>query len=130
MKALLVGEYRQGKLLETTYDWWPLPKGRGRNRHVPGGERRRFPATVNGKLYLADVDKIRRVQPRGAQAAAPGGDRQGEPDLVVFSHSSYGWDLAPRVALALQAAQVSEVVDVADGSFRRPGLQRQTAPAA
>jgi electron transfer flavoprotein alpha subunit len=41
-------------------------------------------------------------------------------DLVVFCHSSYGWDLAPRLALALNAAQVSEVVDVYDNSFIVP----------
>jgi electron transfer flavoprotein alpha subunit len=35
--------------------------------------------------------------------------------MVVFSHSSYGWDLAPRIAFALKAAQFSEVVDVVDG---------------
>ena len=39
-----------------------------------------------------------------------------QPDLVVFCHSAYGWDLAPRIAAALKAPQISEVVDVvADG---------------
>ncbi len=35
--------------------------------------------------------------------------------MQSFSHSSYGWDLAPRVTFALKAAQVSEVVDIIDG---------------
>lgn len=35
--------------------------------------------------------------------------------MVVFSHSSYGWDLAPRVSLALKTAHVSEVVEIKDG---------------
>jgi electron transfer flavoprotein alpha subunit len=35
--------------------------------------------------------------------------------MVVFSHSSYGWDLAPRISLALNAAHISEVVDFVDG---------------
>ena len=34
-----------------------------------------------------------------------------KPQLVVLSHSSYGWDLAPRLALALQVGQISEVID-------------------
>lgn len=38
-----------------------------------------------------------------------------KPDMVIFCHSSYGWDLAPRVAHALKAAQISEVVDFIDG---------------
>jgi electron transfer flavoprotein alpha subunit len=40
--------------------------------------------------------------------------------MIAFSHSSYGWDLAPRVAFALRAAQVSELVDVADGALVVP----------
>jgi len=51
---------------------------------------------------------------------------------VVLSHSSYGWDLAPRLAVALGAAQVSEVVDVRDGAFIVPAcnakLRRQVRP--
>jgi electron transfer flavoprotein alpha subunit len=42
------------------------------------------------------------------------------PEMIVFSHSSYGWDLAPRIAVALRAAQVSEVVAVADGGLVVP----------
>ena len=38
-----------------------------------------------------------------------------QPDQVIFLHSSYGWDLAPRIAVALAAAQVSEVIAVEDG---------------
>lgn len=40
--------------------------------------------------------------------------------MIVFSHSSYGWDLAPRIAYALEAAQVSEVVEVKDGQLVVP----------
>jgi electron transfer flavoprotein alpha subunit len=35
----------------------------------------------------------------------------------VFIHSSYGWDLAPRVAAQLRIGQISEVVGVADGRY-------------
>ena len=35
--------------------------------------------------------------------------------MVVFAHSSYGWDLAPRISLALGAAHISEVVEIVDG---------------
>lgn len=37
------------------------------------------------------------------------------PNMIVFCHTSYGWDLASRIAWALKAAQVSEVVDYVDG---------------
>ena len=35
----------------------------------------------------------------------------------MFVHSSYGWDLAPRVAARLKAAQVSEIVGASGGAF-------------
>lgn len=38
-----------------------------------------------------------------------------QPQQVVFLHSSHGWDSAPRVAVALKAAQVSEVIGVDGG---------------
>jgi electron transfer flavoprotein alpha subunit len=39
------------------------------------------------------------------------------PDYIIFVHSSYGWDLAPSVAVALKAGQVSEVVGLNDGKL-------------
>ncbi len=39
------------------------------------------------------------------------------PDCIVFLHSSYGWDLAPRVAAALKVGQVSEIVGINEGKF-------------
>ena len=46
--------------------------------------------------------------------------RQEQPDMIVFSHSSYGWDLAPRLAVSLNAAQFSEVVAVEEGALVVP----------
>ncbi len=50
----------------------------------------------------------------------------------MFCHSSYGWDLAPRVACALEAAQVSEVMDLRGGLPVAPacnGKLRRTVQA-
>lgn len=53
-------------------------------------------------------------------------------DYIVFLHSSYGWDLAPRVAAALKAAQVSEIVALVEGKFEvaccNAKLRRTVAP--
>jgi electron transfer flavoprotein alpha subunit len=53
-------------------------------------------------------------------------------DDIVFIHSPYGWDLAPRVAAALKIAQVSEIIGVQDGKFEVPAcnskLRRLVAP--
>ena len=40
-----------------------------------------------------------------------------QPDAVVFLHSSYGWDLAPRVAFAMQAALISGIVGLDGGGY-------------
>ena len=58
--------------------------------------------------------------------------RRNNPDYIVFVHSSYGWDLAPHVAAALKAAQISEIVGVVDGKFEVPAcnakMRRLLAP--
>jgi electron transfer flavoprotein alpha subunit len=73
-----------------------------------------------GKLYLADVSAAGEYNPEVHKQLVLDVVTKEQPDMVVFSHSSYGWDLAPRVAFALQAAQVSEVVDVVDGTMVVP----------
>lgn len=40
--------------------------------------------------------------------------------MIVFSHSSYGWNPAPRLAVSLNAAQLSEVVAVEEGALVIP----------
>ncbi len=73
-----------------------------------------------GKLYLADAAAAGEYNPDGHKQLILDVIAKEQPDMVVFSHSSYGWDLAPRVAFALKAAQVSEVVDVVDGTMVVP----------
>jgi electron transfer flavoprotein alpha subunit len=74
----------------------------------------------DGKLYLADAAKHGEYSPTvHKQMLLDIIDRE-NPDMIVFCHSSYGWDLAPRVAWALKAAQVSEVVDYVDSTLVVP----------
>jgi electron transfer flavoprotein alpha subunit len=86
----------------------------------------------DGTVYLADAAKHGEFNPGAHKQLLLEVIEKEKPDYVVLSHSSYGWDLAPRVALALKAAQVSEVVGVADGSFVVPvcnaKLRRQVKP--
>ena len=56
-----------------------------------------------------------------------------KPEYIVFQHSSYGWDLAPRVAATLRAAQVSEVIGISDAGFEVGccgGKMRRTVKSA
>lgn len=73
-----------------------LPAFDGRLYRAEGGHE--FDATFHKRLVLAAVERER-------------------PDAVVFLHSSYGWDIAPRVAFAIQSAQVSGVVGLDDGGY-------------
>ena len=120
MKALLVAEYRDGKLLNATYELVAFIEklGAAHAMFLVGGEND-LPK-YNGTLYLADAGKYLDYNPAVHKQLLLDVIAKEQPELIVFSHSSYGWDLAPRVAMALNAAQVSEVVDVVDNTFVVP----------
>ena len=120
MKALLVAEYRDGKLLNATYELVAFIEklGAAHAMFLVGGEND-LPK-YNGTLYLADAGKYNDYNPAVHKQLLLDVIAKEQPELIVFSHSSYGWDLAPRVAMALNAAQVSEVVDVVDNTFVVP----------
>jgi len=117
MKALLVGEYREGKLQDSTYELFGFAQQLGAETSmVLVGSESQLPA-YGGKVYLADAGKYGEYNPDLHKQLVLAAVEQENPDYVVFVHSSYGWDLAPRVAANLKAAQVSEVIGLADGGF-------------
>jgi electron transfer flavoprotein alpha subunit len=69
----------------------------------------------NGTLYLADAAKHGEYNPTVHKQLLLDVIAKEQPEQIVFLHSSYGWDLAPRITVALKAAQVSEVVAVENG---------------
>lgn len=132
MKALLVGEYREGKLLESTYELIAFARRIGASAALfLVGSDAALPQ-FDGTLYLADAAQSGEFNPEGHKALLLEAIEKEQPELIVLAHSAYGWDLAPRIALALKAAQVSEVVDVVDGAYVVPmcngKLRRQVAP--
>ncbi len=117
MKALLIGEYREGKLLDTTYELLGFADQLGAEAvMLLVGSNDRLPAH-GGTLYLADAAKCGEYNPDLHKQLILEAVGKEEPDIVVFMHSSYGWDLAPRVAANLRASQVSEVIGLSDGGF-------------
>jgi len=115
MKLLLVAEYREGKLQGSAYDLIAFAKKLGAESAMfLVGSENDLPK-FEGPLYLADVKACGEYNPAVHKQLLLDVIAKVKPDMVVFSHSSSGWDLAPRVAFALKAAQVSEVVDVVDG---------------
>jgi electron transfer flavoprotein alpha subunit len=115
MKTLLVAEYRDGELLNSTYELVAFAEKIGAESAMfLVGSESALPA-YNGTLYLADAGKYSEFSPAVHKQLLLDVIAKEQPDKIVFSHSSYGWDLAPRVSLALNAAHVSEVVDIVDG---------------
>lgn len=120
MKTLLVGEYRQENILESSYELLAFAGQLGSESiMLLVGSQTQLP-DYGGKVYLADAKQYGEYNPEAHKALILEVVKKESPDLVVFLHSSYGWDLAPRVAAALKVAQISEVVAIVDGAFEVP----------
>jgi len=120
MKTLLVGECREGKFLETNYELFGFAAKLGADTAMVLVGREDDLPSYGGKVYLAEVGKYGEYNPDAHKKLVLAAVEQEKPDYVVFAHTSYGWDLAPRVAAALKAGQLSEVVTVVEGGFELP----------
>lgn len=117
MKALLVCEYREGKLLESCYELAAFADALGAEKSmVLIGKETEVPR-IGVKVYLADAGKYGEYNPDVHKRIVLEAVTRENPDYIVFVHSSFGWDLAPRVAAALKAGQVSEIVGINEGQF-------------
>src|ERR1039457_2036988 len=117
MKTLLIGEYRDGKLLDSTYELFGFAAQLGaETAMLLVGSDSQLPA-FGGTLYLADAATCGDYNPDLHKKLVLDVVSKENPDYIVFVHSSYGWDLAPRVAAALKVAQVSEVIAIVPGGF-------------
>ncbi len=117
MKALLICEYREGKLLDSSYELTAFANKLGAEKAmVLIGTETEVPR-VDAKVYLADVAKYGEYNPDLHKKIVLEAVKRENPDAIVFLHSSYGWDLAPRVTAALKVGQISEIVDIKEGKF-------------
>jgi len=117
MKLLLVGEYRDGRLaIETAELFGFAAQLDAEVSMVLVGSPDDLPA-FDGRLYLADLETYGEYQPDVHKRLVFKAIEGEQPNAVVFLHSSYGWDLAPRIAAAMQTAQVSGVVGINDGGY-------------
>ena len=118
MKALLVGEYRDGKILASTYELVAFAQRIGAEAAmIMVGDPGAVPK-FQGRLLLADAAKYGEYNPDVHKKLVQEAVSRESPDVVVLAHSSYGWDLAPRLAHLLGAAQISEVVEIGRASCR------------
>jgi electron transfer flavoprotein alpha subunit len=115
MKILLVAEFREGKLRAKYSQLIAFAQQlQAETSMFLVGSPAELPQ-YDGTLYLADVAKYGEYSPTVHKQLLLDVIAKEQPDQIVFHHSSYGWDLAPRLAVSLKAAQVSEVVAVEDG---------------
>jgi len=120
MKILLVAEYRDGKLLTSCAELINFADQQGGEAVMfLVGSEASLPRFA-GKLYLADAGQVGEFSPGVHKQLLLEVIEKEQPQLIALPHSSYGWDLAPRLAIALQAAQISEVVAIEDGKLVTP----------
>lgn len=121
MKILLVAEYRQGQVLESYTELMAFAETLGAESamFMVGSNDGSLPK-FQGTLYLADSSEFSEYNPEVHKRLLLDVVSLEQPDMIVFSHSSYGWDLAPRIAVSLNAAQLSEVVAVEAGALVVP----------
>jgi electron transfer flavoprotein alpha subunit len=121
MKILLIAEYRQGKVLENYTELLAFADNLRAERlmFLVGDSSTPLPKFA-GRLYLADVARFGEYNPDAHKRLVLEVVAKEQPDMVVLCHSSYGWDLAPRLATSLRAAQASEVVAIDEGRLVVP----------
>ena len=115
MKILLIAESREGKLLGGSYELVAFAATMNAESvmFLVGSDS--VLPKYDGKVYLADAASAGEYNPDVHKQLILELVAKENPDMIALCHSSYGWDLAPRIAYALKAAQVSEVVGVVDG---------------
>ena len=115
MKTLLVAEFREGKLrAEYTQLIAFAQQQQTEAAMFVVGSSAELPR-FNGTLYLADAAQYGEYNPTVHKQLLLEVIAKEQPEQIVFLHSSYGWDLAPRIAVAIKAAQIAEVIAVEEG---------------
>ncbi|MDY6821066.1 MAG: electron transfer flavoprotein subunit alpha/FixB family protein [Deferribacterota bacterium] len=122
MAILIIGEYRDGKFFEGCYDTIGYAKEYNKEYILFAVGNKEDLPKVDCKVYLADSSKYGEYNPEVHKKLIVNLAKKEGIDEIVFSHSSYGWDLAPRVANSLDASVITEVVEIKDEVFVKPIL--------
>jgi electron transfer flavoprotein alpha subunit len=120
MAILLIGEYREGKFFESSYDLVGYAAKYNKSFDMFAvGNKNNIPK-VGGKLYLADSSKYSEYNPVVHKNLIKELVNKGGYDEIVFLHSTYGWDIAPRLAKDLQISLITEVIERGQDYFIKP----------
>jgi electron transfer flavoprotein alpha subunit len=124
---LLVAEIQKGKLREASLELVSFARriGEATGREVKSlvvgqgasGIAEELAKKGGGEVFLADDPGLANYSVDAYHAAVKVAIEAASPDVILFSNTPTGWDLAPRVAAALDAAFVSDCFQVeVDGS--------------
>jgi len=83
------------------------------------GQAEDFAKKGGGKVFVADNELLASYCVESANAAIRAAIESSGADLILFSNTPSGWDVAPRIAAGLDAGFVSDCsdVDVEDGKL-------------
>lgn len=120
MAVLLIGEYREGEFFESAYDLVGYAAKYNKTFDMFAvGNKNNLPK-ISGKLYMADSSKYSEYNPEVHKNLIKSLVNERGYDEIIFLHSSYGWDLAPRLAYDLKASLITEVIDRTEEEFIKP----------
>jgi len=133
MKALLVSEYREGKLLDTTYELIAFADKLGAEKSaVLIGTESAVPQ-FNGTVHLADVQALGEYNPAAHKAAILGCCRKGTGRLHYLQPLILRLGPGPTCGAGLKAGQVTEVVAITENGYEvgccNAKMRRSVKPA-
>jgi len=120
---LLVAEIQGGKLREASFELVSFARkiagasGRPVASLVPGSgvgsAAEELAKKGGGTVYAADHALLGQYNVEAFEKVVRAALEREKPDVVLFSNTPVGWDLAPRIAVHLDAAFVSDCFDAA-----------------
>ncbi|HXV37407.1 MAG TPA: hypothetical protein VEC18_09665, partial [Myxococcota bacterium] len=120
---LIVAEIQGGQIREASFELAAFAQriasatGRGIASAVLGHDIRGladdFSKRGGGKVFAVDHALLANYCVESANAAIRAAIAASGADVILFSNTPSGWDVAPRIAAALDAAFVSDCSDVA-----------------
>ncbi len=124
-KILIVSEIQNGAIREATYELVAIAQSMGGeiSSLVVGGDAasdaEQMSQKGGGTVYVANDAALANYNQDAYYAAVNAAVDAVGPDLVLFSHTSAGWDVAPRIAAKLDAGIVTDCFGIAEegGNF-------------
>ena len=125
MSILIVTEIQKGAIREASYELVAFAQKMGGEYaslvigsgvDALAGD---FAGKGGGKTFVADDASLENYNVDGYAAAIQAAIESCGADTILISNTPSGWDVAPRVAAALDAGFVSDVFDFQDGHYVR-----------